>query len=123
MPSMGASHLQATFTLCIFNRNKKILTRTIQGKCEVCTKILLLFKTPLHKHEKFELGTLEYVLSLPCKSHRRLLAELFKINHYPNINQSPLKRVRVYREDDFKISFALYNASDKASISSGYFAC
>jgi hypothetical protein len=64
----------------------------------VCTKILLLFKTPLHEYASIDLGTKVHILSLPCKAHSRLFVEtLRRNNRYPNFYQSPIKSVSAFK--------------------------
>jgi hypothetical protein len=63
----------------------------------VCTKILLLFAKSLHAYESDVLGTLDYVLSLPCKAHRRLFDEVLKTYRYLDTNQSLRTEVSVFK--------------------------
>jgi hypothetical protein len=59
----------------------------------VCKKILLLFKTPWHEFKKVDLGTKDHILSLPCKAHSRLFAEVLTNRRYPDFYQSPIQLI------------------------------
>ncbi|PMD22293.1 HET-domain-containing protein [Hyaloscypha hepaticicola] len=66
---------------------------TKPGECEVCKKILLLFKTPLHEYKSVYLGAKDYILSLPCKAHSRLFAEVLPDRRYPEFFQSSIQGI------------------------------
>jgi hypothetical protein len=58
----------------------------------VCKKILLLFKKLLHEVGYVNLGTNDYILSLPCKAHARLLAKVLtnsQKSQNPDFYQNP----------------------------------
>jgi len=63
----------------------------------VCKKILLFFNTPLHGFREVDLGKKDYILSLPCKAHSRLLAEVLTDSKYPDFYQSPMQLIRCYK--------------------------
>jgi hypothetical protein len=71
----------------------------------VCKKILLLFNTPLHEWNKVDLGTKDYILSLPCKAHSRLFAEVLTNNQYPDFYQSSIQLISCYKFDGESIQF------------------
>lgn len=60
--------------------------------------MLNLFKVPLHESkDTIELGTKEHVLSLPCKAHNRLLSEVVRNDEYPDLSQSPIDQLSVFK--------------------------
>lgn len=60
-------------------------------------KILLLFRTPLHEYNDVYLGTKDYILSLPCKAHSRLFAEVLTDRLYPDFYQSSIGEIYVFK--------------------------
>jgi hypothetical protein len=68
---------------------------------------MLLFNTPLKFHEFYDidLGTKDYILSLPCKAHCRLFAEVLTNSQYPDFYQSPIQSIFCYKTEGERVWF------------------
>ncbi len=77
----------------------------------MCKKILLLFRIPFQESGRVNIGTKEHILSLPCKAHSRLFAEVLTDSRYPDFYQSPIQSVWGYKQNGTVLLFGTFLTS------------